>query len=107
MHGWTGRILQIDLTSQTSTIIENDEHSRRLFLGGRGRNSHLLYRLVPAQADPFGPENAVIFGTGPLAGTLAPGCCPLHGHGKIATHGNTGRCQFRRVLCAGHEAGGL
>ena len=107
MHGWTGRILQIDLTSQTFTIIENDEHSRRLFLGGRGRNSHLLYRLVPAQADPFGPDNAVIFGTGPLAGTLAPGCSRCTVTAKSPIDGNTRRCQFRRVLRAGHEAGRL
>jgi aldehyde:ferredoxin oxidoreductase len=94
MHGWTGSILQIDLTSQTFTIIENDEHSRRLFLGGRGRNSHLLYRLVPPQADPFGPENAVIFGTGPLAGTLAPGCARCTVTAKSPLTGILGDANF-------------
>lgn len=74
MHGWTGNILTIDLTAKSFTVMENDEQSRRLFLGGRGRNSQLLYQLVPAKADPFGPENVIIFGSGPLAGTLAPGC---------------------------------
>ena len=92
---------------QTSTITENDEHSRRLFLGGRGRNSHLLYRLVPAQADPFGPDNAVIFGTGPLAGTLAPGCARCTVTAKSPLTGILGDANFGGFLRAGHEAGRL
>ena len=94
MHGWTGKILQVDLSYQTFTITENDEHVRRLFLGGRGRNSHLLYNLVPAQADPFGPDNAVIFGTGPLAGTLAPGCARCTVTAKSPLTGILGDANF-------------
>lgn len=50
-----------------------DESLESMFLGGRGVNSALLYDEVAAGTDPFSPENRLIFGTGPLTGTLSPG----------------------------------
>jgi len=44
-------------------------------LGGKGINLKLLWNAVPAHVDPFSPESHIIFGTGPLTGTLAPGSC--------------------------------
>ncbi len=43
------------------------------FIGGRGINSAILYEEVPAGTDPYSPYNRIIFGTGPLTGTLSPG----------------------------------
>ncbi|MBI2878046.1 MAG: 4Fe-4S binding protein [Candidatus Tectomicrobia bacterium] len=47
--------------------------SRTASIGGRGINLRLLYREVEPGADPLGPENALILGVGPLAGTAFPG----------------------------------
>ena len=44
----------------------------RDYIGARGLNSHLLYKMVKPGIDPLSPENVLIFGTGPIAGTLAP-----------------------------------
>ena len=44
----------------------------RAFLGGRALGAHLLYDELPAGIDPLGPENKLIFTTGPLVGTTAP-----------------------------------
>ncbi|MHB1125420.1 MAG: aldehyde ferredoxin oxidoreductase family protein [Bacillota bacterium] len=42
------------------------------YLGGLGINTRLALDLIPAGADPLGPENALIFGVGSLVGTLLP-----------------------------------
>lgn len=72
MDGWAGTVLWVDLTRRK---IEREPLSRELregYLGGRGINSRLLYNEVKADIDPLSSENVLIFGTGPLVGTLAP-----------------------------------
>jgi aldehyde:ferredoxin oxidoreductase len=53
--------------------VETDPGLTELHLGGLGTNARLLWDRVPADADPFSPENLLIFGTGLLCGTPAPG----------------------------------
>jgi aldehyde:ferredoxin oxidoreductase len=43
-----------------------------LLLGGKGLGAWLLYNEQGAYVDPLGPENQLIFHTGPLTGTTAP-----------------------------------
>ena len=42
-------------------------------MGGLGTNARILWDRVPPEVDPFSPDNLLIFGTGLLAGTPAPG----------------------------------
>jgi benzoyl-CoA reductase subunit BamB len=44
-----------------------------LHLGGLGTNAKILWDRVPADAEPFSPDNLLIFSTGLLCGTPAPG----------------------------------
>jgi benzoyl-CoA reductase subunit BamB len=44
-----------------------------LHLGGLGTNAKILWDRVPADVEPFAPENLLIFSTGLLCGTPAPG----------------------------------
>lgn len=44
-----------------------------LYLGGRGLNSATILGLGGRGVDPLGPENLLVFGVGPLVGTLVPG----------------------------------
>jgi aldehyde:ferredoxin oxidoreductase len=74
MYGWTGKLLRVDLSSGRICREQTDEALRHNFLGGRGVNSKLLYDHTGPQTQALGPDNVVIFGTGPLAGTLAPSC---------------------------------
>ncbi|SFJ95404.1 aldehyde:ferredoxin oxidoreductase [Desulfomicrobium apsheronum] len=70
MHGWTGRILDIDLSTMT---VRTGELSRELaiaFLGGRGLNSKALFDRVSPGTDPLSPENVYCIAPGPLSGTI-------------------------------------
>lgn len=44
------------------------------FVGGKGLAAHYLATELPPDADPLGPENVLIFMTGPVSG-LFPGTC--------------------------------
>ena len=75
MYGWTGKILIVDLSNRKVSIEDTDINLAKKFLGGRGLNSYFLYKEVKNRIDPFDPSNALIFGAGPLAGTLMPASC--------------------------------
>ncbi|MCK4786790.1 MAG: hypothetical protein KAV87_23730, partial [Desulfobacteraceae bacterium] len=64
--------LKIDLSNQSYTIEEIPKDIIRKYIGGRGLGAFLLYRSVPAKADPLGEENHVIFTAGPASGTKFP-----------------------------------
>jgi aldehyde:ferredoxin oxidoreductase len=72
-HGWTGKILHVDLSSGRTWVEPTANYADR-FLGGKGINQAILFEQVPAGTGPFDPQNRVIVGTGPLTGTLAPSC---------------------------------
>lgn len=67
MFGYAGKILKIDLSYGTAEVLATSDYSE-MFLGGCGIAEKLHWDLVPAKAKAFGPENALIFATGPLAG---------------------------------------
>ena len=67
------KLLRIDLTERTILQEEISEKDVAMFLGGRVLGDIFLYREVMPGIDPISPENKLIFGTGPLTGTSAPG----------------------------------
>ncbi len=72
-RGYVGRILDVDLARSTSRAIPLEAEEAFRFLGGRGLAAHLLFEHLRPGADPLGPENILIFASGPLNGTLVPG----------------------------------
>ena len=62
-------LLRVDLSNRSYEIEEIPEEVLRKYIGGRGLGCHLLYKLVPAQAEPLGEENHLIFTAGPANGT--------------------------------------
>lgn len=62
------RIAYINLTSETINSEETSGELKRLFLGGRGINTHLLYQMVGEETAPLGPENVLVVGSGMLTG---------------------------------------
>jgi aldehyde:ferredoxin oxidoreductase len=62
----------VDLTSGKVQAHTIPMAWRRTFLGGRGLNVFLLSKYLQPGTDPFSPANPLIFGTGPLTGTVAP-----------------------------------
>ncbi len=87
MYGYMGKILRVDLTAGRSFTEDLGEDLPRRFLGGRGFGAKILFDRLPRGADPLGPENLLIFSTGPLTGTTAPGSKMTLTTKSPATHG--------------------
>jgi len=61
------KFIKIDMT--TKSITEENVPELYIGLGGRGLTSIMINEEVPAQCDPLGPENKLIFAPGLLSGT--------------------------------------
>ncbi|MFW9800572.1 MAG: aldehyde ferredoxin oxidoreductase family protein, partial [Candidatus Thorarchaeota archaeon] len=71
-RGYIGKILDIDLSSNTVTELELDRDMAEGYLGGKGFGAKILFEQLQPQCDPLSPENILVFATGPLTGTFAP-----------------------------------
>ena len=71
MHGWSGKILDIDLSSGSVETRPLDMEIARQFLGGRGLGARLLWDLVGPEVEPLSPENVLIFTTGPITASAS------------------------------------
>jgi len=69
----TGFNLEIDLTRGSIERVETDLRLTELHLGGLGTNAKILWDRVPPETEPFSSDNLLIFSTGLLCGTPAPG----------------------------------
>lgn len=72
IKGYAGRILEVDLAKQSFAFRPLDEETARLYIGGKGYGTRLLYDMTDAGIDALGPLNPLIFATGPLNGSVAP-----------------------------------
>jgi aldehyde:ferredoxin oxidoreductase len=72
MFGYMGKILYVNLTDGTITTKEIDQKIAQDYIGGGGYASKIVYDEVPAKADPLGPDNRLVFMTGPVTGTRFP-----------------------------------
>ncbi len=68
---WQRRILRVDLTHATSAIEPLEMDWAQAYLGERGLATKYLWENMDPKADPLGPDNVLIFATGPLTGTMA------------------------------------
>ncbi len=73
MNGWQGWLLRVDLSRGRIEVLPLEEKLRLDYIGGRGINARLLFDGVPPGTDALDPANLLLFGSGPLTGTLAPG----------------------------------
>ncbi len=71
--GYAGRVLRVDLARRAWRTEPLDPAAALRYIGGRGLNMDLLYREVAAGTPGLDPANRLIFGVGPLNGTLFPG----------------------------------
>ncbi len=70
--GYGGTILRVDLEKKELVRESLKPQLAKSFLGGRGINSWLLYKNVIPKESPFHPQNPLIFGVGPITGTMLP-----------------------------------
>ena len=72
MTGYMGKILRVDLTANCIWDEPLHETYARDFVGGSALAARYAFDLIDAHTDPLGPENPLIFMTGPLVGTAMP-----------------------------------
>ncbi len=77
MHGWTGKILRVDLTRKKAVAQEFDANFAQTWLGGRGFAVKILWDEVKPGTDALSPENKLVLATGPLTGASLPSSSKL------------------------------
>ncbi len=68
---WQRKILRVDLSSGTVKSEPLNMDWAADYLGERGLGTKYLMETMDPKADPLGPDNVLIFATGPLTGTMA------------------------------------
>jgi aldehyde:ferredoxin oxidoreductase len=71
-NGFFGKILWVDLSTETFNEEKIPEEIYRQFIGGFGLAAKLIYENMPAKVDALGPDSIFGFFPGLLTGTLAP-----------------------------------
>lgn len=108
MYGYMGKILRVNLTNRTFTREDLDFEVAKKYLGARGLGVKIMMDEVPANVDPFSPENKLIIATGGLTGAPVPTSgrymvitkSPLTGTIAIANSGGHWAPQFKAT---GHD----
>ncbi len=72
MDGYLGKLLRVDLTDGRIWDEALDPAHVRDFIGGSGLAARYLFDSVDAETEPLGPDNPLIFMTGPMVGTVMP-----------------------------------
>lgn len=73
MKGYAGRILRVDLSKGKIKTKNLPEEVCRKYIGGKGFGAKILLEEMKPKIDPYGPENLLIFATGPVNGTALSG----------------------------------
>lgn len=71
--GYMGKILEVDLTNKKIQRKDLNKSEVWKYIGGSGLGAKILYEKTFSNIDPLGPDNVLIFMTGPLTGTPVPG----------------------------------
>ena len=75
MAGFFYRILEVDLSSGQSKVIEYGEQALRKYFGGSGLAASILLNRFDPSLGPFHPQNPLIFMTGLFTGIPVPSGC--------------------------------
>ena len=85
-YGYVGKILNVDLGTKDITEVPLDISVARKFIGGPGVGLFILMNKLKPNIDPLSPDNVLVFGTGPLHGTLVPGSGKTYLATKYSMH---------------------
>ena len=75
MHGWSGCILRVNLTTGAIGKEPLAEADARTYLGGRALGAKILLEETRAGLDPLGADNTMVWAAGPLTGAPFQGNC--------------------------------
>ena len=92
-HGYTGKILRVDLSKGLLTVEEPQESFYRQYMGGSAMAMYYLLKELPAGADPLGPENVLVMALSVLTGTAISGQSRMTAAAKSPLTGGIGDSQ--------------
>jgi aldehyde:ferredoxin oxidoreductase len=72
MFGYMGKLLRINLTTNSVKVDDLDIELAKKFVGGRGLGTKMLYDEIDPKIDALSPENKLFFINGPMTGTPTP-----------------------------------
>ncbi len=82
-YGYNGKILKVDLSTGRISVDAHDEVWYRTYMGGAVLGAYYLLTEMPAKADPFGPDNLLVFATSAVVGA------PLSGYNRFSIVGKS------------------
>src|SRR5512139_1935324 len=108
MHGYLGKLLHVDLSAGRLGDEPLDAAYARDYVGGSGLAARYLVDRVDGSTDPLGPDNPLVFMTGPLVGTAMPSAgrysvCALSPVTRIWGEANSGGFFGPELRFAGYD----
>jgi len=107
--GYAGKFLEVDLSTEKIKDVRFDDDVLKDYLGGRGLATKILWDRLGSRwekIDPLGPENILLFLTGPLTGYFPGGRACVSGKSPQSNGvvGSTVGGEFGVELrCAGYD----
>jgi aldehyde:ferredoxin oxidoreductase len=77
-YGYSGKILRVDLSTGQISVDEHDDVWYRTYMGGAVMGAYYLLKEMPPKADPYGPENLLVFATSAVVGA------PMSGYNRFS-----------------------
>lgn len=108
-YGHLGKVLFVDLTTQTHRVEQVDEAVYRSYLGGYGLGAWLMWKHFPAGTDALAPEACFAISSGLLTGLRTPFSGRIQIVGKSPLTGtwadsNSGGSVCSHLRLAGYDA---
>lgn len=72
LGGYMGKVVLVDLSSQTVSEYPWTDEQRKLYIGGKTMADRILLDNFKGTEQPFSEENLIVIATGPLTGSGAP-----------------------------------
>ena len=69
---YAGQLLRVNLRTKAIKKEQLDKKIAKAYVGSKGLSAYILFNELKQGINPLGPENRLIFMTGPLTGTTAP-----------------------------------
>ncbi|MHB9034611.1 MAG: aldehyde ferredoxin oxidoreductase N-terminal domain-containing protein, partial [Anaerolineae bacterium] len=88
--GYSGRILNLNLSTGEIRIDTPDDKFYRTYMGGSGLGLAYLLKYLPAGIDPLGPENILVISVGVLTGAPIGGLSRVMANAKSPLTGAIG-----------------
>jgi len=73
LFGCNGKWLRVNLSDDIVRVEDVPEEIYRMYLGGRGFASYILFKELKPNVDPLGSENKLVFATSVITGAPIPG----------------------------------